>query len=60
MADNLNIKGPEDRTRINTKEDWEVKYWSQKFDVSADRLRDAVRSVGTMARDVARHLGKPL
>ncbi|WP_322514202.1 DUF3606 domain-containing protein [Rhodopseudomonas palustris] len=60
MGDDKTIRGPADRARVNVHEDYEVKYWTQKFGVSADQLRRAVKAVGPMARDVARYLGKPL
>jgi hypothetical protein len=60
MPDDRTLRGPADRTRVNVHEDYEVKYWTHKFGVTADQLRAAVRVVGPMARDVARHLGRPL
>jgi hypothetical protein len=41
-------------------EDYEVRYWTQKWDVSREQLAAAVREVGVMAADVARKLGKGL
>jgi hypothetical protein len=46
MSDDLSKKGMQDRTRINTSEDYEVRYWSEKFGVSQDRLKAAVKKVG--------------
>jgi hypothetical protein len=44
--------------RINMQEDYyEVRYWTQKLNVSREQLATAVREVGVMAADVA--LGKP-
>jgi hypothetical protein len=60
MADNLNLRGPRDRSRVNVHEDYELKYWSTKFGVTHEQLRAAVTAVGVMAHDVARYLGKPL
>lgn len=60
MADNLHLRGKPDRSRINVHEDYELRYWANKFSVTHDQLRAAVRVVGPMAHDVARHLGKPL
>lgn len=56
MPDNLNIKRPLDAKRINVNEPWEVDYWSKTLQVSPERLRQAVRAVGTMVDDVKRHL----
>ena len=47
-----------DRKRINVNEDYELRYWTEKFGVSADELKRAVERVGPMADDVARALGK--
>jgi len=52
MADDRSNKGPQDRFRINLSEDYEVRYWSQKFGVSADRLKAAVKKVGNSAKAV--------
>lgn len=58
MADNLNDRGPQDHSRVNVNEEWELQYWSKKFGVSAQQLRDAVKAVGTSADAVGKHLGK--
>lgn len=47
-----------DRRRIDVSEDYECRYWSDKFGVSADELKRVVGRVGPMADDVARALGK--
>ena len=47
-----------DRRRINVNEDYECRYWSEKFGISADELKRTVERVGPMADDVARALGK--
>jgi hypothetical protein len=60
MADDLKDRGQRDRDRINMSEDFEARYWSEKFGVSKERLQAAVDKVGLMARDVARELGKSL
>lgn len=39
-------------------EDYEVRYWTQKWNVSREELADAVRSAGVMVKDVAKKLGK--
>ena len=59
MADNLEERGPRDRERVNINEEWEVRWWTKKWGVSAEQLRAAVLAVGVMARDVAKKLGKP-
>ncbi|WP_194714415.1 DUF3606 domain-containing protein [Noviherbaspirillum soli] len=58
MADNLKDRGPQDRSRVNVNEEWELQYWSKKFGVSAQQLKDAVKAVGPSADAVGKHLGK--
>lgn len=57
MADNLEDRGPQDRSRINVNEPWELQYWSKHFGVTEDQLRTAVQAVGTSVEAVGRHLG---
>ena len=47
-----------DRERIDVHEDYELRYWTQKFGVTKQQLEAAVREVGTNAEDVAIELGK--
>jgi hypothetical protein len=56
MADDKTKKGPQDRSRINVSEDYEVRYWSEKFGVTADELRAAVKKVGNSAKAVEEEL----
>jgi hypothetical protein len=56
MADDLNQRGPRDRSRINTSEEWECRYWSQELGVTEQQLKQAVASVGNMASAVRKHL----
>jgi len=56
MADEKNIKGPQDRNRINLSEDYEVRYWSEKFGVTPERLRAAVKKVGNSPNAVEQEL----
>lgn len=56
MSDNLSKKRPEDSTRINVHEDYEVAYWTKHFGVTKERLEAAVKKVGVMARDVEKEL----
>ena len=56
MSDDLSRKGAQDRTRINTSEDYELRYWSKKFGVSQDRLKAAVQKVGNSVSAVEKEL----
>lgn len=58
MADDLNNRGPADRSRINVNESWEVKWWCKELGCTEPELRAAVKAVGVMVKDVKKHLGK--
>jgi len=58
MADNLKDRGPQDRSRINVNESWELQYWTKELGVSEEQLRSAVKTAGTSADAVRKHLGK--
>jgi Protein of unknown function (DUF3606) len=57
MPDDKTKTGPADANRINVHEDYELRYWTKQLGVTTDRLKDAVRAVGPMVRDVKSHLG---
>lgn len=56
--DNKQNVGSPDRDRINVNEDYELRYWTEKFGVSADELKKAVEAVGTSVEAVEKHLKK--
>jgi hypothetical protein len=58
MSDNLKIRGPADRSRVNVNETWEVAYWCRELGCTESDLRRAVNAVGPMVANVRRHLGK--
>lgn len=58
MGDDKTKTGPADASRINVHEDYEVEYWTKKFGVSAAKLKEAVKAVGVMAKDVEAWLKK--
>ncbi|MBS0657616.1 MAG: DUF3606 domain-containing protein [Verrucomicrobia bacterium] len=58
MSDNPEKRGPADRTRVNVNEEHEVRYWTERFGVSEEQLREAVQKAGVMAEDVERVLRK--
>jgi hypothetical protein len=57
MPDNKNKTQPQDASRINLNEEYEVQYWTDKFGCSREELKDAVSSVGTSAEMVSEYLG---
>lgn len=58
MSDDKTIRGPADGSRVNVNEDYELRYWTEKFGVSAEQLRTAVQQVGPVAATVQAHLQK--
>lgn len=58
MADDLKNTGKQDDIRINVNQSWELKRWSEKLGVSEEKLRQAVKAVGPMVKDVKKYLGK--
>jgi hypothetical protein len=58
MADDTSKRGRRDRTHININEKYEREYWTGKFGVSEDELREAVERVGPSAKAVEQELRK--
>jgi hypothetical protein len=56
MSDDKTKSGGQDRTRISLSEDYEVRDWSEKFGVTPDELKAAVKEVGNDAAAVEAHL----
>jgi hypothetical protein len=52
MADDLKKRGPADATRINVNETWEVEHWCKEFRCTESELKEAVDTVGVLAKDV--------
>jgi ElaB/YqjD/DUF883 family membrane-anchored ribosome-binding protein len=46
-----------DRTVIDVSQEYECRYWSERFGVRTDELKHAVEAVGPMVADVARYFG---
>jgi hypothetical protein len=60
MSDDLTKRRPQDASKINMHEPYEVNYWTDKFGVTKAQLQAAVNAVGNGAAAVARSLGKSL
>jgi len=58
MTDDKKNTGEPDRSRINLREDYEVRYWTERFGVSKEQLATAVHKVGNSADAVRQALGK--
>lgn len=56
MADDKTNRGPQDRSRINLSEHYEVRYWTDKFGITKADLQEAVRDVGSSADAVEQEL----
>ena len=56
MADHKSKTVPQDASRVNVNEKYEVEHWSQRFGVTAERLREAVQKVGTSVKAVETEL----
>jgi polynucleotide 5'-kinase involved in rRNA processing len=58
IMDDKNKRGGSDRKRIDVNTDYELRDWSEKFNVSREELKKAVEAVGTYADDVEEYLKK--
>ena len=56
MSDDKTKRDRQDRRKINVHEKYELDYWSKKFRVTPDELRDAVKRVGTALEAIEREL----
>jgi hypothetical protein len=56
---NINTYYPKDVTRVNIKEAQELRYWSQRFKVSEETLKELVREVGPLAGAIDQYLNGP-
>ena len=54
--DDTTKTGGQDRRRISTSEDYEVRDWAAKFGVTKEQLLESVKQVGDLATDVEAHL----
>ncbi|HEY0622293.1 DUF3606 domain-containing protein [Sphingomonas sp.] len=52
MSDDTSLRAPQDASRIAMGEDYEVRYWTNKFGVSRERLQEAVNAAGNGAAAV--------
>jgi hypothetical protein len=58
MSDDKTKRAPQDASRISLREDYEVRYWTERFKVSEVELAKAVAAVGSSAAAVKDHLAK--
>lgn len=55
MSDDRSKSSGQDRARINVHQDYELRDWSKKFNVTPDELKAAVKKVGDQAHAVEAH-----
>jgi hypothetical protein len=48
-------KAPRDRSVVYVRQEWECRWWSDRFGVTPEALRAAVRQVGPMVVDIERY-----
>ena len=58
MADDKTNRGPQDRSRINLSEDYEVRYLTDKLGVSKAQLEETLKEAGVSATAVEEALRK--
>ena len=58
MADDMKQTGSRNDQRIDVNQDYELTYWSKKFGITRDQLREAVAKAGPMVKSVERQLGR--
>ena len=58
MSDDKTKKRPQDSSKINVNEPYELQYWTKELGVSGDKLKETVSRVGTGAAAVKKALGK--
>jgi hypothetical protein len=50
---------PQDSTRIDVREASDIQFWSQRFHVSAETLKQVVQAVGPKFKDVRAQIESP-
>jgi uncharacterized protein DUF3606 len=56
MSDNLKKTKPQDASRINVNEVYELEYWSKTLGVSKEKLKATVKKAGVSAEAVRKAL----
>ena len=56
MSDDLKKKRPQDASKVNINQPYEVKWWCDKFNCTESQLIAAVKAVGVSANKVEKHL----
>ena len=56
MSDDKNVRAPQDSSRVAMGEEYEVRYWTERFGVSRERLQEAVSAVGNGVERIEEYL----
>lgn len=56
MSDDKSKTRPQDASKVNVHEPYEVEYWTKKFGCTKAQLEAAVKAVGTSAAAVEKYL----
>ena len=56
MSDDTRKRGPQDAKQIDMSQEHEVRYWTERFRVSREKLQEAVNAAGPMADAVEKRL----
>ena len=58
MPDDLDKKGPTDKKWVNVNESREVSWWASALPTTEEKLKTAVKTVGTRVKDIRKYLAK--
>ena len=58
MSDDRNKRGEQDRRRVASDENWELRYMMDKFNVSRQKVEEAIKAVGNDRQRVEEYLGR--
>ena len=56
MPNDAKDRGHPNPDRIDVTQEHECRYWGEKLHVSVDKIKDTVKQVGSLAKDVEHHL----
>jgi hypothetical protein len=58
MVDDKNERRPQDSSRVNVNEEYEVQYWTNKLGISREKLISTVKRVGVSVEDIKKSLNR--
>ena len=56
MEGTKTLRQPDDLSRVNLGEDWEIEWWTAHFETTPDELRAVHQRVGPSAAEIRREL----